>query len=96
MAFNSKPVREPPESEDEGDALLTAAALRSLSQDAASFALPDRRFRKEGWIFGVPFDHQSDIKLTVEQALEIERGLSDEEPFASADEVSMVFKRLTK
>jgi hypothetical protein len=53
-AFKSKPVQAAPASEDEGDALLAAAALRHLSIDAALFRLPIESARKEGWIFGVP------------------------------------------
>jgi hypothetical protein len=53
-AFNSKPVQTAPVSEDEGDALLAAAALRHLCTDAALFRLPENSARREGWIFGVP------------------------------------------
>jgi len=57
-AFGSEPVLKPPDSEDEGDALLSAAALRALSTEAVFFELPDHLIRKEGWIFGVPLDCQ--------------------------------------
>jgi hypothetical protein len=54
-AFDSEPASNPPASEDEGDAILTAAALRSLSMDRTLFNLPSGCDRREGWIFGVPF-----------------------------------------
>jgi hypothetical protein len=53
-AFESDEVRESPKSEDEGDALLSAAALRFLSLDDSLFDLPDQKIRSQGWIFGVP------------------------------------------
>jgi hypothetical protein len=53
-AFDSAPVTVPPASEDEGDALVTAAALRALSKDRAFFNPPDDSVRRQGWIFGVP------------------------------------------
>ena len=55
-AFHSAPVSTPPSSEDEGDALLSAAAMRVLANDGAFFKLPDPAARKEGWIFGVPLE----------------------------------------
>jgi hypothetical protein len=54
VAFNSGPVVTAPASEDEGDALLAAAALRDLCTEAALFSLPGHLIRNEGWIFGVP------------------------------------------
>ena len=54
--FESEPVVVPPNSEDEGDALLSAAALRSLSNDCDFFKRPDISIRHQGWIFGVPFE----------------------------------------
>ncbi len=54
-AFGSEPMKRPPASEDEGDALLSAAALRCLAAERAAFVLPDAAARREGWIFGVPF-----------------------------------------
>jgi hypothetical protein len=39
---------------------------------------------------------QLDIRLTPEQVAEIERRLSDAEPYATDDEVRAVFDRLTK
>jgi hypothetical protein len=53
-AFGSDGVKRSPQSEDEGDALLSAAALRFLSRDDALFQMPDPAIRSEGWIFGVP------------------------------------------
>jgi hypothetical protein len=53
-AFESDGVKKNPKSEDEGDALLSAAALRLLSSQDALFRRPDRAIRSEGWIFGVP------------------------------------------
>jgi hypothetical protein len=38
----------------------------------------------------------SDVHLTPEQIAEIERRLSDEEPFATDEEVRSTFARLTK
>jgi hypothetical protein len=48
------PVKKAPKSEGEGDALLSAAALRYLSVQASVFNLPDQSIRLQGWIFGVP------------------------------------------
>ena len=53
-AFESDDVKHSPRSEDEGDALLSAAALRSLSSQESVFKLPDQNIRTQGWIFGVP------------------------------------------
>jgi hypothetical protein len=53
-AFDSDKVVQGPESEDEGDALLSAAALRALSSQQSLFQLPDPSIRSQGWIFGVP------------------------------------------
>lgn len=53
-AFESDVVKKSPKSEDEGDALLSAAALRFLSSEEALFELPDKTIRSQGWIFGVP------------------------------------------
>lgn len=52
-AFESDPVTEAPRSEDEGDALISSAALRQLSAVAGSFVLPQEPPAGEGWIFGV-------------------------------------------
>lgn len=54
-AFGSDPVDDPPQSEDEGDALICAAALRALSSNETSFRIPHQIASREGWIFGVPF-----------------------------------------
>ena len=53
-AFESDKVKKIPKSEDEGDALLSAAALRFLSPEESLFKLPDQSIRSQGWIFGVP------------------------------------------
>jgi hypothetical protein len=53
-AFGSVGVATAPKNEDEGDALLTAAALRQLSREPEWFNLPPAAVRNEGWIFGVP------------------------------------------
>lgn len=52
--FGSDPVVDDPESEDEGDALLSAAALRHLSKAPGAFLRPSGAGLSEGWIFGVP------------------------------------------
>ena len=54
LAFESDEVKHGPKSEDEGDALLSAAALRLLSSQPSLFQLPDQSVRSQGWIFGVP------------------------------------------
>jgi hypothetical protein len=53
-AFDSEEVGLAPKSEDEGDALLSAAALRYLSRQESLFELPDPLVRSQGWIFGAP------------------------------------------
>jgi len=53
-AFDSERAIVPPASEDEGDALITAAALRSISKKDGFFELPGASVRNQGWIFGVP------------------------------------------
>jgi hypothetical protein len=53
-AFDSDEVAQGAKSEDEGDALLSAAALRTLSSKQSLFQLPDESIRSQGWIFGVP------------------------------------------
>ena len=59
-------------------------------------ALPDE---KQGEAAALLFDfldqEQSGISLTAEQIAEIERRLSDDEPYASDEEVRSVFHRLT-
>jgi hypothetical protein len=60
-------------------------------------ALPDEQ---QGEIAEILFDFLErdnlDIQLTSEQIAEIERSLSDSEPYASDAEVQTVFQRLTK
>jgi hypothetical protein len=53
-AFDSDRSELAPGSEDEGDAILSAAALRYLSRQESLFQLPDPSTRPQGWIFGVP------------------------------------------
>jgi hypothetical protein len=53
-AFDSDGMKLAPKSEDEGDALLSAAALRSLAFQDLLFQMPDQSIRSQGWIFGVP------------------------------------------
>jgi hypothetical protein len=53
-AFESEHVKNAPKSEDEADALLSAAALRFLSSQEVLFQLPEQSIRSQGWIFGVP------------------------------------------
>lgn len=53
-AFDSEESVRGPKSEDEGDALLSAAALRALSSQESLFQQPDESVRSQGWIFGVP------------------------------------------
>jgi hypothetical protein len=57
-AFDSDGMVQGPESEDEGDALLSAAALRALSTRQSLFRLPDLSIRSQGWIFGVPVPNE--------------------------------------
>jgi hypothetical protein len=60
-------------------------------------ALPDDR-QSEAAALLLDFldEQQSDVGLTSEQMAEIERRLSDDEPYASDAEVRAVFDRLTK
>ena len=56
--FDSKPIPQDwvPKREDEPDALLSAAALRSLASNPAMWSAPDdysSEVKLEGWIFGV-------------------------------------------
>ncbi len=53
-AFESERVKKAPKSEDEADALVSAAALRLLSSQEALFQFPEQSIRSQGWIFGVP------------------------------------------
>lgn len=57
--FESEPVAAPPNSEDEGDAILSAAALRNLSSEHEVFCMPTSYERRRGWIFGVPVGRAS-------------------------------------
>src|SRR5581483_2005511 len=82
IAFDSDPVEFSPSSEDEGDALIIAAALRCLSKDPTRFALPGAEIREEGWIFGVPLTPPVVIDLKDEQIAEIELRPSDDQPIA--------------
>lgn len=52
-AFESEPTGRDPQSEDEGDALISAAALRHLSMAPGAFSRPSASLLSEGWIFGV-------------------------------------------
>jgi hypothetical protein len=58
-------------------------------------SLPDEQ---QGEIADLLLDFldQDDVYLTPEQIAEIERRLSDDEPYASEAEVRAVFQRLTK
>ena len=59
--------------------------------------LPDDRQREAAEIlFEFVEGHDKDVYLTQEQIGEIERRLSDEEGFASDEEVRAVIDRLTK
>jgi len=60
-AFDSDGLKDGPKSEDEGDALLSAAALRSLSIQESLFQLPDQAIRSQGWIFGVPVQNGKSV-----------------------------------
>src|SRR5690242_1301543 len=60
-------------------------------------ALPDDKQREAAALLLEFLDQeQSDISLTPEQVAEIERRLSDDEPYASDDEVRAVFDQLTR
>ena len=60
-------------------------------------ALPDDRQREAAEILREFVEDQDmDIHLTPEQTAEIERRLSDDEPYASDDDVRSVLDRLTK
>jgi len=60
-------------------------------------ALPDERQRQAAdLLFDFLEQELSDIELTPEQIAEIERRLSDDEPFASDAEVRATFERLTR
>jgi hypothetical protein len=60
-------------------------------------ALPDDRQGEAAEVLFAFLDtHMSDIPLTAEQIAEIERRMSDEEPFATDKEVRSMFARLTE
>jgi len=60
-------------------------------------SLPEERQREAADLLRDYLDQDSsDIHLTPEQIAEIERRLSDDEPFASDAEVRSTFERLTK
>jgi hypothetical protein len=95
-AFGSAPVRMPPESEDEGDALLSAAALRSLCIDPTIFQVESVYAKTEGWIFGIPCnDDLFSTDLTSEQIAEIEQSLAVGDPIATEEEVKATFDLLS-
>jgi hypothetical protein len=59
--------------------------------------LPDDQQREAAeLLFEFIADEHSNVHLTPEQIAEIERRLSDDEPYASDEEVRAVFDRLTK
>jgi len=60
-------------------------------------ALPDDRQREAAeLLFEFIGNEHPDTYLTPEQIAEIERCMSDDEPYASDEEVRAVFDRLTK
>jgi hypothetical protein len=60
-------------------------------------ALPEDRQQEAAFILLDFLDQQNaDVYLTPEQIAEIERCASDNEPFATEEEVRSVFARLTK
>jgi len=59
--------------------------------------LPDERQQEVAQVLLAFLDQQNpDLYLSPEQIAEIERCMSDDEPFASEEEVRSVFARLTK
>jgi hypothetical protein len=59
--------------------------------------LPDEQQREAAQILLEFLDLQdSDMQLTPEQIAEIERRLSDDEPYATGEEVRDLYARLTK
>ena len=58
-------------------------------------ALPDERQIEAAELLFEFLDNQSEVRLTANQIAEIERRLSDDEPYATDDEVRAVFRRLT-
>ena len=60
-------------------------------------ALPDDRQSEAAEVLFAFLDtHVGDIHLTPEQLAEIERRMSDSEPFATDEEVRSMFARLTE
>lgn len=60
-------------------------------------ALPDERQQEVAQVLLAFLDQQNpDLYLSPEQIAEIERCMSDDEPFATDEEVRSVFARLTK
>jgi hypothetical protein len=60
-------------------------------------ALPDDRQNEIADLLIDVLDHEADdIILSPEQVAEIEQSLSNDEPYASEEEVRAVFDRLTK
>jgi len=58
-------------------------------------ALPDERQIEAAELLFEFLDNQSEVRLTANQIAEIERRLSDDEPYATDDEVRAIFRRLT-
>jgi len=59
--------------------------------------LPDERQQEVAQVLLAFLDQQNpDLYLSPEQIAEIERCMSDDEPFATSEEVRSVFARLTK
>jgi len=58
-------------------------------------ALPDDRQIEAAELLFEFLDNQSEVRLTANQIAEIERRLSDDEPYATDDEVRAIFRRLT-
>lgn len=60
-------------------------------------SLPDESQREAAELLFEFLDQQSsEVRLTPEQIAEIERRLGDDEPYASDQEVSDLYSRLTK
>ncbi len=89
QAFGSVTVGTAPASEDEGDALLSAAALRSLSANLAMFERASAYASTEGWIFGIPCnDSLLADEPTADKIAEIEQRLADHDPIATDEELN--------
>ena len=59
-------------------------------------SLPDEKQNEAAEMLLSYLDLDQSLELTPEQIAEIERGLFDDEPYASDDEVRRTFARLTK